>query len=74
MRKRDIKENKKYDRWCKETLRKVDIGEFSGKIEYDSVYNDDQSDDESDNEQEPDEKDTFEYALLQDYHEGNLLV
>lgn len=33
MRKRDIKENKKYDRWCTETLRKVDIGEFSGKIE-----------------------------------------
>ena len=44
------------------------------EIIYDSVYNDDQSGDESDNEREPDEKDTSEYALLQDYHEGNLLI
>ena len=40
------------------------------EIVYDSVYN---NDDESD-EQEPDEEDTYEYALLQDYYEGNLLI
>ena len=36
------------------------------EIVYDSVYN---NDDGSDNEREPDEEDTYEYALLQDYHE-----
>ena len=41
------------------------------KIVYDIVYN---NDDESDNEQEPDEEDIYEYALLQNYHEGNLLI
>ena len=41
------------------------------KIVYDSVYNDDG---DSDNEQEPDEENTYEYALLQDYHEGNLIL
>ena len=40
------------------------------KIVYDSIYNDG----ESENEQEPDEGDTSEYALLQDYHEGNLIM
>ena len=40
------------------------------KIVYDSIYNDG----ESENEQEPDEEDTSEYALLQDYHEGNLIM
>ena len=38
---------------------------------YDSVYN---NDDESDGQREPDEEDTYEYALLQDYYEGNLLT
>ena len=41
------------------------------EIVYDSVYNDDG---DSDNEREPDEEDTYEYALLQDYHEGNLIL
>ena len=42
------------------------------EIVYDSVYNhDDESDDD---EREPDEEDTYEYALLQDYYEGNLLI
>ena len=41
------------------------------EIVYGIVYN---NDDESDNEQEPDEEDIYEYALLQNYHEGNLLI
>ena len=41
------------------------------EIVYDSVYNDDGA---SDNEREPDEEDTYQYALLQDYHEGNLIL
>ena len=41
------------------------------EIAYDSVYN---NDDESDDEREPAEEDTYGYALLQDYHEGNLLI
>ena len=40
------------------------------EIVYDSVYNNESDDDE----QEPDEEDTYEYALLQDYYEGNLLT
>ena len=40
------------------------------EIVYDSIYNDG----ESENEQEPDEEDTSEYALLQDNHEGNLII
>ena len=35
------------------------------EIVYVSVYN---NDDGSDNEREPDEEDTYEYALLQDYY------
>ena len=41
------------------------------EIVYDSVHN---YDGDSDNEQEPDEEDTYEYALLQNYHEGNLTL
>ena len=41
------------------------------EIVYDSVYN---NDNERDDEQVPDENDTYEYALLQDYYEGNLLI
>ena len=31
-------------------------------------------DDESDGEWEPDEEDAYDYALLQGYYEGNLLI
>ena len=41
------------------------------EIVYDSVDNDDG---DSDDDREPDEEDTYEYALLQDYHEGNLII
>ena len=40
------------------------------EIVYDSVYN---NDDKNDHERESDEEDIYEYALLQDYYEGNLL-
>ena len=42
------------------------------EIVYDSVYNND--DESDDDERETDEEDTYEYALLQDYYEGNLLI
>ena len=41
------------------------------EIVYDSVYNDDG---DSEDDRERDEEDTYEYALLQDYHEGNLII
>ena len=41
------------------------------EIVEDSVYN---NDEDSDNDRQSDEKDTFEYALLQDYYEGNLIL
>ena len=41
------------------------------EIVYDSVYNDDG---DSEDEREPNKEDTYEYALLQDYHEGNSLI
>ena len=41
------------------------------EIVYDSVYN---NGDDSDDDRQPDEKDIFEYALLQDYFEGNLIL
>ena len=41
------------------------------EIVYDSVYNDDG---DSDNDWEPNEDDTYEYALLQNYHERNLII
>ena len=39
------------------------------EIVYNSVYNSDDSDDD----RQPDKEDNFEYALLQDYFEGNLI-
>ena len=41
------------------------------EIVYDSVYN---NDEDSDDDRQPDEEDNFEYALLQDYFEGNLIL
>ena len=41
------------------------------EIVYDSVYN---YDGNSDNDWEPNEDDTYEYALLQNYHERNLII
>ena len=41
------------------------------EIVYDSVYN---NDEDSDDDRQPDEEDTFVYALLQDYFEGNLIL
>ena len=41
------------------------------EIVYDSVYN---NDEDSDYDRLPDEEDNFEYALLQDYFEGNLIL
>ena len=41
------------------------------EIVYDSVYN---NDEDSNDDRQPDEEDTFEYALLQDYFEGNLIL
>ena len=41
------------------------------EIVCDSVYN---NDEDSDDDRPPDEEDTFEYALLQDYFEGNLIL
>ena len=41
------------------------------EIVYDSVYN---NGDDNDDDRQPDEKDIFEYALLQDYFEGNLIL
>ena len=42
------------------------------EIVYDSVYNN--NNDENDDERNRDEEDTYEYALLQNYYEGNLLI
>ena len=41
------------------------------EIVYDSLYN---NDEDSDDDRQPDEEDTFEYALLQDYCEWNLVL
>ena len=41
------------------------------EIVYDSIYNDDG---DSDNDWEPNEGNTYGYALLQDYHERNLII
>ena len=41
------------------------------EIVFDSVYN---NDEESNDNQQPDEEDTFEYALLQEYFERSLIL
>ena len=72
----DVKENGKvtqiaYSGFITRIVKKHnDPMQSTFEIVYDSIYNDG----ESENEQEPDEEDTSEYALLQDYHEGNLII
>ena len=70
----DVKENGKvtqiaYSGFITRIVKKSN-DPMQTEIVYDSIYNDG----ESENEQEPDEEDTSEYALLQDYHEGNLII